>query len=383
MAEASKGADEKGDSGERPSRRKQVARALSSNPVRPAWGLSLGGIVAAGLGFWVATHFLPTEAALGAGISALLVAAIGLASPRGLRAKAAPIAGAIVLLALLLAHFSTGSPLVAALAMGAVMFVSALSIAGGRVVAVIGTVLGTAYFVPAIVGYTTDISTLETLLSGAIGVAAGLVTVGLLAHFVRPIDTVNAKSATPDSGLGQTDSGPLGRILAAAKTRSPLRSYAFRRAIVVGAAVGVYQVSGNHNAFWVALTLFAVLGPDEASTWEKALNRSVGTIAGALFLGALAQVLDPKIVIGLGVAAPAIGVAFLKRNYAVYSAGMAMLVVALFGASEDQFLGWAGLRILDTVIGATIALASLYLIPSRKGDTPDDETSSPGPAGQD
>lgn len=356
-----------------------MADALSSNPVRPAWGLSLGGIVAAGLGFGAATLVLPTEAALGAGVSALLVAAIGLASPRGLRSKAAPIAGLIVLVALLLAHFSTGSPLVAALAMAAVMFVSALSIAGGKVVAVIGTVLGTAYFVPAIVGYTTDISTLHTLLSGALGVAAGLVAVGLLARFVSPIETGNAKPVAPDSGVGQTDAGPLGRILAAAKTRSPLRTYAFRRALVVGTAVGVYQVSGNHNVFWVALTLFAVLGPDEASTWEKALNRSVGTIAGALFLGALAQVLDPEIVIGLGVAALAVGVAFLKRNYAVYSAGMAMLVVALFGASDDQFFDWAWLRILDTVIGVTIALASLYLIPSRRGGAPPDDSAS-GPA---
>ncbi len=143
---------------------------------------------------------------------------------------------------------------------------------------------------------------------------------------------------------------------------------------MIGTAVGVYQISGNHNVFWVALTLFAVLGPDEASTWTKALNRSVGTIAGALLVGALAQVLEPQIVIGIGIAALIIGVSFMKRNYAVYSAGIAMLIVALFGFGDDQFFEWAGLRILDTVIGVTIAIASLYLLPYRDHEGPEGAT---------
>jgi uncharacterized membrane protein YgaE (UPF0421/DUF939 family) len=74
------------------------------------------------------------------------------------------------------------------------------------------------------------------------------------------------------------------------------------------------------------------------------------------------------------VAALTVGISFMKRNYAVYSAGMAMLIVALFGASDDQFFGWAGLRILDTIIGVTIAIASLYLLPYRDHDGPEEAT---------
>jgi hypothetical protein len=257
--------------------------------------------------------------------------------------------------------------------MALVMFVSALSVAGGKAVAVIGTVLGTAYFIPAVVGYTADLSTLETALQGIFGIAAGLVTVALLARFVKPLETP-AKPQSGGTSDGATGAGPLHLMLAAAGTRSPLRAYAVRRAMVIGLAVGVYQASGSHNVFWVALTLFAVLSPDESSTWGKALSRSVGTIAGALLLGALAQVLEPQIVIGIGVAALIVGISFMKRNYAVYSAGMAMLIVALFGASDDQFFGWAGLRILDTIIGVTIAIASLYLLPYRDHDGPEEAT---------
>ena len=366
---AGTGAETGGDAESRRSVKSRIASSLSSNPVRPAWGLSLGGLIGGGLGFSIGSQLLPTEAAVGAGVTAILVTAIGLATPRGLRSKLAPLTGLIALVALLLAHLGTGSPLVSGLAMGAVMFVSAISSAGGRAVAVIGTVLGTAYFIPAVVGYTADISTPDTALQGILGVAAGLLTVALLARFVEPLEAPGTPQ--PDARLeGKDDTGPLHAMLAAARTRSPLRAYAVRRAIVIGIAVGVYQASGSHNVFWVALTLFAVLSPDESSTWGKALNRSVGTIAGALLVGALAQVLEPEIVIGIGVAALIIGVSFMKRNYAVYSAGMAMLIVALFGASDNQFFEWAGLRILDTVIGVTIAIASLYLLPYRDDDGP-------------
>lgn len=365
--------EQDGDESPPTSLKDRIGRALSSDPVRPAWGLAIGALLGGALGFAAGSLVLPTTAAIGVAVGAILVAAIGLATPRGLRAKFAPVTGLIVLFALFLAHFTTGNPLIAGLAMAVVMFLSALSIAGGAAVAVIGTILGMAYFIPAVVGYTTDISTADTAIQGALGVAAGLITVSLLARFVKPIE-VPAKPRSDAKPNGSGRSGPLHKMLAAAKAHTPLRAYAVRRAIVIGAAVGIYQVSGNHNAFWIALTLFAVLGPDEVTTWEKALNRSVGTIAGALLVGSLAQVLDPRIVIGIGVAALIVGISYMKRNYAVYSAGMAMLVVALFGASDNQFFGWAGLRILDTVIGVTIAIASLYLLPYRGGEGPADAT---------
>lgn len=370
MAETS--AETGGDNAPRRSVKSRIANSLSSNPVRPAWGLSLGGLVGGVLGFAAGGLVLPTEAAVGAGVTAILVTAIGLATPRGLRSKLAPLTGLITLVALFLAHLATGSPLVSGLAMGAVMFVSAISSAGGKAIGVIGTVLGTAYFIPAVVGYTADISTPDTILQGIIGVAAGLVTVALLARFIKPLETPPKQQ--PNQKLdASNDSGPLHAMLAAARTRSPLRAYAVRRAIVVGIAVGIYQASGSHNVFWVALTLFAVLSPDESSTWGKALNRSVGTIAGALLVGALAQVLEPQIMIGIGAAALIVGISFMQRNYAVYSAGMAMLIVALFGASDNQFFEWAGLRILDTGIGVAIAIASLYLLPYRDNDGPEHE----------
>ncbi len=346
----------------------RLTSALSSNPVPPAWGLALAGLAGGGLGFATGAAIDgPSATAVGASMTALFVTITGLAAPRGGRAKAVPVIATIVLTGRMLAHVSTGDPVVAGLAMAAVMFLSAIGFAGGPIAAVVGSLLGMAYFIPAVIGYTTGLSTSDTLVVGLLGIGASLLTVAALSRVVEPPAPAGGPPTQEKAPVGAS---PLARIFDAARTSSAIRAYAIRRAIVVGAAVGAYQATGNHNAFWVALTVFVVLGPDESSTWDKALTRSAGTIAGALFLGALAQVLPADAVIAIGVIALLVGIGFFQRNYAVYSAGIAMVVVALFGAGDDQFLTWAGLRILDTVAGATIAIASLYLIPYRGGDGP-------------
>lgn len=354
--------------------RRRVAESLSSSPVKPAWGLSGAALAAFGLAYWLGDAIGPEGTAIGSAITALFVAVAALAAPRGARIRGAPAAAIIVLVGLFLAHLSTGDPVIAGLAMAAVMFLAAISRAGGVIPAVLGALLGGAYFIPALVGYAYDISTPDTLLLGAIGAVAGLVVVLLLAWFVDPLDLPKPASQPGRKEQADGETGPLARIVRAATTRSRIRTYAFRRAVLLGIAIGVYEATGNHNVFWITLAIFAVLGPDESSTWSKALNRSTGTIVGALILGALAQVLPSEVVIAIGGLALIVAVAFYARNYAVYSAGVAMLVVALYGVSDDEFIRWAGLRILDTAIGATLAIASLYLIPYLGKEPPDGAT---------
>lgn len=356
---------------------RRVAASLASSPVDPAWGLSGAALAAFGLGYGVGEMLGPEGTAIGSAITALFIAVAGLAAPKGTRSKAAPAAAIIAFVGVVLAHLTTGDPVISGLAMAGVMFLASISRAGGVIPAVFGALLGSAYFLPALVGYTNDVSTPDTLLLGVIGAGSALVTVGLLARLVDPLELPKPSSGSAEGSSSRDDKGSLARIAAAALTRSADRAYAVRRALLLGVAIGLYQASGSHNVFWVALAIFAVLGPDEASTWGRALNRSIGTIAGALLLGALAQVLPAEVVIGIGGIALIVAVAFYARNYAVYSAGVAMLVVALFGASDDQFFHWAGLRILDTAIGAAIAIASLYLIPYRDTGGSDGE---PGPA---
>ena len=57
-----------------------------------------------------------------------------------------------------------------------------------------------------------------------------------------------------------------------------------------------------------------------------------------------------------------------RRNYAVFAAGISFLMIALLGDQQGDFLAWAGLRVIDTLIGAAIAIAAVYLIlPEKEG----------------
>ena len=135
----------------------------------------------------------------------------------------------------------------------------------------------------------------------------------------------------------------------------------------LGVAMGIFQINSNQNVFWIMLTIFIVLGPDRASSWQKALKRSGGVIVGALVISGLSEVLPAEVIFGLAAFALLGGVLYLQRNYTVWAAGITFVVLTLFGAQDHDFIIWAERRVVDTLIGATIALLVGYLVlPDRK-----------------
>jgi uncharacterized membrane protein YccC len=132
--------------------------------------------------------------------------------------------------------------------------------------------------------------------------------------------------------------------------------------VLLGLAVGFYQVDRNQNVFWVMLTIFIVLQPDPGSTWTKSLKRGIGTVAGALAVGMIAQVAPAGMVVVFGVVALTVGLAYYRSNYTIYAAGVTVLTVALIGDQGGDFAEWALLRAADTVIGIAIAIAAVYVI---------------------
>jgi uncharacterized membrane protein YccC len=131
--------------------------------------------------------------------------------------------------------------------------------------------------------------------------------------------------------------------------------------------MGIFQIDSNHNVFWIMLTMFIVLGPDRASSWQKALQRSGGVIIGAFVISGLAQILPVEAMVGLAIVALLGGLLYFQRNYTVYAAGLTFMVLTIFGAKDANFTGWAERRVVDTLIGAAIALLVGYVVlPERK-----------------
>jgi uncharacterized membrane protein YccC len=250
--------------------------------------------------------------------------------------------------------------------MALVAFFGAILAAGSSALGVAGMLLSLAYFLPAATSTTRGLDLARAVELGLIGVGAGLVVVGLLVA-LRAIRGKSPNKAEKDAAYAAANPAPMAAIGASLRQRDDIFRYALRRSLALGVAMGIFQINSNHNVFWIMLTMFIVLGPDRASSWQKAVQRSGGVIIGALVISGLAQILPVEAMIGLAIVALLGGFLYVQRNYMVYAAGLTFMVLTIFGAKDANFTGWAERRVVDTLIGATIALLVGYLVlPDRK-----------------
>ncbi|HEU5386422.1 MAG TPA: FUSC family protein [Streptosporangiaceae bacterium] len=134
------------------------------------------------------------------------------------------------------------------------------------------------------------------------------------------------------------------------------RIFTLRLMVCMGVAGLVSEVIPLQRSYWVPLTVAIVLKPDFGSVFARALQRGIGTVAGAV-AGAVLLVL----VHGMWLLIPfAILAALLpygrSRNYGLLSTFLTPLVVVLIDLLAP--VGWqlAEDRLIDTLIGCAIAL---------------------------
>ena len=144
---------------------------------------------------------------------------------------------------------------------------------------------------------------------------------------------------------------------------------AMRQALLVGAllgtAAGLYAATKDHNIYWVFVTIWAITQATPDATFDKGMKRAVGVMAGCLAIAALAQVTSPDTVVTIGFITLFAGMVWWMRNYTIYIAGVTMMTVALHGDLGYQgtsFMHWAGLRLLDTIIGLVIGFGAYWLV---------------------
>ena len=141
--------------------------------------------------------------------------------------------------------------------------------------------------------------------------------------------------------------------------------HALRLASVVTAAIGVTEVLHLPYAYWLTITAAAIMQPYFAATWERALQRSAGSVAGAaiaalvtLFVSgplALTVIIVPLSVATMAVRSVSYGLfALLLTPQFVL-----MVDLALPGGGG---LALAGLRALNSLLGGVVALAGSLLL---------------------
>jgi uncharacterized membrane protein YccC len=160
---------------------------------------------------------------------------------------------------------------------------------------------------------------------------------------------------------------PRGAVIAALRPHMTPRSAIFRHALRVAAVTaidtGVIAYFRLPHGIWLPLTSIVILQPDYGGTVTRALQRSGGTIAGAMLAGVLLATLhgtaEYDVVLGLLLFATFL---LIRRRYGYGVTFLTPLIILLIGlGSADPWIDLAE-RIAYTVAGAVLAIGARFVL---------------------
>ncbi|WP_371785324.1 FUSC family protein [Streptosporangium subroseum] len=149
------------------------------------------------------------------------------------------------------------------------------------------------------------------------------------------------------------------------------RVYTVRLALCMGAAAAISELDLFERSYWTSLTVALVLKPDFGSVFARAVQRALGTFAGALIGTAVLLVVPygPAILIPIAVFAALLPYG-MQRNWGLMSTFQAPLVLLLVDLLTHGGPRLAEIRLLDTLIGCLIVLLLGYLPWSASWEAP-------------
>ena len=149
--------------------------------------------------------------------------------------------------------------------------------------------------------------------------------------------------------------------------RSLELQHALRVATTCAAAALVGMLSHRPRWYWIVVTAVIVLQPHSGATLRRAMQRTFGTVAGAMLGALLAPVTHTPGRAALVLFALAIvAVALRKQSHAIYAALVTPLFVLMAeSTSGDWHLTWT--RVSSTLLGGGLALVGAYAFwPARE-----------------
>ena len=343
---------------------------FTSTGAPPAWALV--GYLTAGLlvGAALSAALPHVRATLLAALTGAIVAASGSGGPSGIARRVALIAAGAALILTVVAFATGNDPVWAALAMAAVAILTSLAAAAGPLGAALGFLGSLAYFVVAGMARVANLYELVPIRWAAAHIAVGCVA-GLIVVFVGTAwrkrhepDEVTAATAPPLPVRAMWDS---------------LRSFdehardGVRRAIPLAVLMFFFQREGGRDAFWIFFAAYIILITAGKAPKSLASVRVAGTLFGVVLLAAASLILPDRALFSLGFLILLAGIG-LSPPYPIVGGGLtAMGSILLAGAPTGDVTGWAGHRLIDTIVGCAIALVATYLLWPRDEETEAEE----------
>ncbi len=135
-------------------------------------------------------------------------------------------------------------------------------------------------------------------------------------------------------------------------------SYVVRLSILLLTSTIIYRYFRVRNGYWIPMTALLVLKPQWSNTLSRGIARMLGTVAGAGIALLLSRLLPfPAWVMPSLVLVGAWGCYALQAvNYAAFSLFITLYIVFLFRFGGFSETAAAHIRLVNTVIGGTLAL---------------------------
>ena len=218
----------------------------------------------------------------------------------------------------------------------------------------------------ATVGLVPDVSVLSGALQAVLGAVGGLIVAAVGAM-------LRNRRASDGDGAGPEIPAPWGPMWASLRSFDEHTRDGVRRAIPLAIGMFIYQRTLDHDSLWVFLAAFAVLLPTGKTAFRVAAARVISTVVGVLVLSVLGLVgaAGAGVLFAAAILFVLVGIAY-KPTYPLQAGALSAMGAVLLVAGPAGNLGaWAGHRLLDTLLGCAMAVASTYLLWPR--DKPDDD----------
>lgn len=165
---------------------------------------------------------------------------------------------------------------------------------------------------------------------------------------------------------------PSRRLLSAARDNFNFASLNFRHslrvAVIVMLGVLLTKILPLNHGYWLTVTATLIMQPSFGTTWLRAIERVVGSVAGSAFAAALGLIFQSPLAVAIALfPLTATTMALRTVNYTLYIFFLTpqfVMVAGLGDPGANEFM-LTVYRVIDTLIGGALALAgSLLLWPS-------------------
>ncbi|MGJ5642278.1 FUSC family membrane protein [Formosa sp. S-31] len=144
---------------------------------------------------------------------------------------------------------------------------------------------------------------------------------------------------------------------------SPIFRHSLRLTVAIILAFALGKLFDIKNAYWIILTLIVIMRPNYGLTKERTINRIIGTIIGAVIAIAIIMITKNVVVYSVLAALSLLfAFALIQENYRIGALFITLHIIFLYALLYPDSLSVVKFRVIDTFIGAALALLTTYFL---------------------